>query len=407
MKRKTAIFSVLLCCCILSSCSRENSDEQAQYHETDVLSETEKLPIEDEVLSADTAPSGMKTEASEAPEVREYATWQEAYTDYINRVGEECDWDSETLSRLRFSLIYLDDDEIPELFFITGGEASGEFVMTFWEGKLVEKHLSRLGTRYIERSGLLYTDTGHMGHYPVTITKLENGVFSVIGEGLSLFRVDEEGHYVLDEEEIPLRDYKWEDVDISEEAYDAAIDALFDREQGIWPEREYSAEEMLSVLQIGACTSAGHHYELIQADVTWAEAQTFCKEKGGYLVTITSPDERDIIAMQIAQEEMQDISFYVGYHNHEHIGEECYSARWINTDDSYTLAGDLSGFWEYSAPDYDSRQTGEWDIAQWDCGLVRYYDSTKQIYLFKAPEELLAVSSEYAGKMGYICEFDD
>lgn len=400
MKRKTAISAILLCCCVLSSCSQENAvqnDWEQELAEITASSGRETEP--------DATEASEPTEESTSEE-REYATWQEAYIDYINRVGEEYDWEESTFSRFRFSLIYLNDDEIPELFFITSGEAGGEFVMTFWEGKLVEEHLSRIGTKYIEQSGLLYTDTGHMGYYPVTITKLENGEFSVIGKGESMFRADEDGHYILDEEEVPLRDYTWEGEDVSVEEYDAAIDALFDREQGIWPQREYSAEEMLSLLQTGACTSAGHRYDLIQADVTWAEAQALCKEKGGYLATITSPDEQDTIAAQIVQEGMQNISFYVGYRYHEYVGEEFYSARWINADNSYTLAGNLSGFWDYAAPDYDDT-VGEWDLDYKDCGLVKYYDSTKQIYLFEAPEELLAVSPEYAGKMGYICEYDD
>ena len=38
------------------------------------------------------------------------------------------------------------------------------------------------------------------------------------------------------------------------------------------------------------------------------------------------------------------------------------------------------------------------------CGLIKYVGG---IYLFDAPDNLVEVSPEYSGKMGYICEFDD
>lgn len=371
--------------------------------------ETGMLVLDNDTLhfvqdqAEDTAPSTTEAEPEQTEESTtengHFSSWQEAYTDFIDQLGEKSDYHW-------FSLIYLDEDEIPELFFNSGGEAGGEFVVTFYEGERREVHLSRTGTKYIAGSGLLYTNTGHMGLYPVTVTKLENGEFSVIGEGVSMFRSDEDGQYILDEDEVPLRDYQWEGKDVSEEEYDAAIDTLFDREQGIWPERQYSVEEMLSLLQTGACTSAGHHYALIQADVTWAEAQALCKEKGGYLATITSPDEQDTVAAQIAQEGMQDISFYVGYRDHEDVGEGVCKDIWINADGSFTLAGSKDGFWKYDAPDFDDK-VREWELDNNDCGLVKYYSSTKQIYLFEAPEELLSVSPEYAGRMGYICEFDE
>lgn len=328
-------------------------------------------------------------------------SWETAYADYIDSMCE----DNEASIDMSFSLILLDYDDIPELFIDTGYEASGEIILTYYNNEVVSQQLSRLGSQYIERSGLIYTNTGHMGVYPVDIRKLEKGEFSLIASGLKVFRSDEENmEYELDDEGQPISDYEWEGETVTEDEFYAKIDEIFDREQGIYPERRYSAKEMTTKLRTGTCTSEGHRYELIQADVdSWEDAQELCKEKGGYLATITSPDEQDVIAAQIARENMGDVSFYVGYRCGEKIDGEYYSDRWINSDGSFTMSGYMHGLWEYDAPDYDR---SEWDYDYHDCGLIKYYESTYQIYLFDAPERLLDLSPEYSGKMGYICEYD-
>lgn len=379
-----------------SSCGNStntmNSEEQTVTEITENNSETT-------IKATEIHTDNNKLETQQEPKS---LTWQKAYVDYL-----ESFWgDREPYTQFSYSLIYLDNDDIPELFICTGAEAGGEIVATYFDGQVQTEQISRMGARYIERSGLLYCDNGHMGYYPVYIKKLENGKISNIGTGEYFFIMDDEYRYILDEDGIPIEEYRWEDEIVSEEVYYEQINALFNIEQGVHPQRMYSMEELFSVLETGVHTSAGHRYELIQKDITWAEAQALCKEKGGYLATITSPDEQDIVATQIAKEEKQNISFYVGYRYNEWIGEEFFASRWINADGSFIVASPLDNFWEYSAPDYDYRNK-EWENDQNDCGLVKYYDSTKQIYLFNAPEELLASSPKYSGKMGFICEFDN
>lgn len=375
-------------------CGCGNSGEIPQNDSAEKITETSAIEttateVSETSVSSETVLSSLvsDTETAEATKttVSDLPEWCSAYERYIRYVVEDEDF--------TYNLVYLDDDDIPELFVSSEYEAGGEMLVSYYDGKTEYYHISRLGARYIERSGLFYANNGHMGVYPVIIGKLENGKFSVIGNGL---------HEVYWNDEPETERYVWENDEVSAEEFEENIDRLFDREQSVcFDARTYSKEEILSVLRTGHHTSYGHRYELICADVSWDEARELCMEKGGYLATITSPAEQDIVQKQIEDENLQEISFYVGYRRAEWVGDEFMEPRWINADESFTSADHMHGFWKYSVPEYDYEQS------QWEdtvCGLIKYVGG---IYLFDAPDNLVEVSPEYSGKMGYICEFDD
>nr|MCR5684310.1 hypothetical protein [Lachnospiraceae bacterium] len=170
-----------------------------------------------------------------------------------------------------YSLIYLDEDDIPEIFISTGICAQGEFVLTYNNGKVEICRLDRLGSEYIERSGLIYTDTGHMGYYPVSITKLENGVFSEIASGAY---TESEKYYAPDGSEIDYLDYlewdeeatggepyseisfswEWMGEQVTQEEYDTRIEDLFDISAGKYPVSDdecYLYERIVEVVENG------------------------------------------------------------------------------------------------------------------------------------------------------------
>lgn len=179
---------------------------------------------------------------AESTSVNKKATlqpWQTAYLNYIENMESR-------QPEFSYSLIYLDNDDIPELFITTSCEAGGEIVVTYYNGITVSEQLSRIGTVYIERSGLMCTDTGHMGYYPLKITRLENGQFTCIASGLHTENV-----LITEGKEEPIieDEYKWENKTVSREEYEKSIGAVFDRNRGIYPENKYSEEEIFAVLK--------------------------------------------------------------------------------------------------------------------------------------------------------------
>lgn len=345
--------------------------------------------------------------AEEEPQADLDAPWRKAYLDFLN-TDEDIAPYAQGDYGFTFTLIYLDDDDVPELFVDTGVEAGGQFIVGFYNGEIVKEHFRRIGSQYIEKSGLVYTNTGHMDYYPVDITKYENGEFTVIGSGIS-YVTEEDWKKMTEDENYPYTlTYEWENEQVTEDEFNAKVAELYDLEKSKFPDNFNMYKEFTYQLETGKWISYDHTYELIIDDVTWNEAQEICKQKGGYLATITCTDEAKKVSALIQEQGLEDYAMFVGYRDCEWIGDTFYSNRWINADGSFeNVMPAMYDFWKYNWPDYDYH-TEEWRVErqETDCGLAKYSKLTDMIYIFEAPDELLTISPQYTGKMGFICEYD-
>lgn len=171
--------------------------------------------------------------------LQEFATWQEAYVDFIQKISITSIMSTDG----RYSLIYIDSDDIPELYIYSGGMATGEILASFQDGNVRSMNRGRVGLQYMERGGLLYSDSGAMGYYPCDIYRLEQGEFLEIGTGWYDEYGDEQGN-IHD-------DYYWEGSAVTEEEYEASIDKLIDRSKCVEPFVLYDKEEILEILLNG------------------------------------------------------------------------------------------------------------------------------------------------------------
>lgn len=171
-------------------------------------------------------------------QLESFATWQEAYAAYIER--RKC---SPMMSEyVDYALIYVDDDEIPELYIFSGGMAMGEFVVSFYDGYVGVMNRERVGLHYLEHGGLLYSESGNMGFYPCNIYRLERGEFSEIGTGWCSESYDGE---------TVTFDYFWEECPVTETEYEAQIAELIDKPACVEPAKLYTKEEILEILENG------------------------------------------------------------------------------------------------------------------------------------------------------------
>jgi len=100
--------------------------------------------------------------------------WQDAYTHYLMANGGESD---------TYALIYVNDDNIPELVIDSGVEASGCRIVTYAAGQVNVLTTRRLGFTYIPRGNKLCNSDGSMDSYFDDVYEIRDGQWTCIGSG--------------------------------------------------------------------------------------------------------------------------------------------------------------------------------------------------------------------------------
>lgn len=142
--------------------------------------------------------------------------WKTAYLDFLE------DKNGEFVS---FALVYIDNDDIPELYMNGCCEATGDSVCSFKNGKVIEQLLNRTGGgRYIKNGGHIFNYNGNMGYYLTHVYQLDNNGFN---QTFNAYLIEHLGDDKITYE------YYVEDKLISKEEYDAAINEAFDIDNSI------------------------------------------------------------------------------------------------------------------------------------------------------------------------------
>ena len=154
--------------------------------------------------------------AAQGAENQTLADYQKAYLAFLEDKKE---------SHLLFGLAYVDGDDIPELYLSGVTEAGGDMVCAFKNGEVVCQRLNRIGGgKYIERSGNIINQNGHMGFYYDNVYHLGENGFSQILNASYTEKFKDAGN----EESIPEREYFIDDAPVSEADYNKAVSAAFD-----------------------------------------------------------------------------------------------------------------------------------------------------------------------------------
>ena len=379
---------------------QEEDSETDMIQKEDIAKEPEELPEEEskesEVQQAQTAEfeESIYTIQSKPMygESYEMQDWQKAYSEYI----DDLEWGYYG-EHNTYSLIYVDDDDIPELVVDTGVEAGGCRLLTFYDGEIDELQTDRRLFYYIEKQNLINNTGGIMGYYFDYIYSIKDGkwVYETGGEWTELMGDDDW-----------VYQYEWAGEEVQESVYEERLNAVFNNEQAMKPDQYYILEEMLSFLRTGDCMSQKHRYELFVEDVTWDEAKKRCDERGGYLATVTAIEELERIREGIAASGQTDIVFWVGASNEEHEFGQWWREPNQNSESySMSLYNAYRKFW---APDEPSIYIKVGDDILGEDGVYIAYDAVEGTsFLYDAPKDILAVYPEYKGKIGYICEYDE
>ena len=315
----------------------------------------------------------------------------------------------------------MDEDCIPELVIDTGFSAGRCKILTLHDGVVDELQTMRRNFSYIEGGNLLCNSDGKMGFYYNYVYTICDGKWEYVAGGEY---GDDSAGAQFDEEREWAFVYQWNGETVEEDEYDRRLNDVFPNEQAINPdkcamnpkedERYYIASEIRSILSTGDVTSAGHGYELIEADMTWEEACLACELRGGYLTAITSWEELEQIKEQIVIEGKTDISFWVRAHYDGELGAKGLTLgfHWIEQGvkpaDAFSmldLFNALWGFWIGNEPSYDGLTEDGREVDE-DYVMLIYRQQDDRCYIMDMPGDILSAYPSYTGKIGYICEYD-
>ena len=211
---KKIILSILFCF-LICLCACQVSTQQNNENTQDLIEKNSHTT---------TNPSTNDTQKDDGVT---FFDWKTAYLDFIERRESDYGFD------FRYALVYIDNDDIPELYAMGACEADGDLICSFRNGCMIEQYLSRnAGGKYVERSGIVINQNGHMGQYYDNVYKLDQNGFSQI------LKASYTEHYV------PLENSKNDDYEIineyfingktvSKDEYNAAINATVDLSQAV------------------------------------------------------------------------------------------------------------------------------------------------------------------------------
>lgn len=323
--------------------------------------------------------------------------WKKAYLEYLSAF--------EYADSCTYSFIYVDEDEIPELVIDTSVEAGGCQILTWHEGNADVLQTSRLYFTYIEKGNLLCNSEGNMGYYYDNVYTIKGGMWEFFGGGTYH---DPPSGPQLDENGNEIFEYEWLQEPVEASEYEERFHGVYPEKQGKTPEIYYIKDEITSLLKTGKAMSASHRYELIVQDLTWTEARKACEEKGGYLATLTSREEFERVQAQILSEEKTAVTFFVGAANKG----DSFGFTWLEPgkEQGYSMLGLynalFAGYWLKGEPSYTGLAEDGQEVKE-DCVSLIYRSSENRCCYNDVPDDILSASPSFAGRVGYICEFDE
>jgi tetratricopeptide (TPR) repeat protein len=168
------------------------------------------------------------------------SAWRQLYMDYINdNLDPHLD--------PKYSLFYVNDDNIPELFadYVMG--AAGKVVATVFDDTLDMIHYSHYGISYIERGNLMLLSGGRMDWYFDYVYEIRDGKFVRLHTGE--FGAEDNSRVEFDSNGNPIYLYFWNDTEMTEAEYKNMLSFAFDssRATNLW--NGYSYNEIMSILR--------------------------------------------------------------------------------------------------------------------------------------------------------------
>lgn len=169
-------------------------------------------------------------------DIQQNGQWSTPYIDYIESIRSE-NWSE-------YRLVYINDDDIPELYILGNSVAQGNRVCTIKNGRIQELDLvGDSGISYIEGENIFCDSGGWMDVYHDYVYQITDGDFILIGKGE--YGAEDNANVKRDAQGRPIYQYFWNDRQVTVEEYQQTLREVFPQEQA-----EAAYDNMVTVEEI-------------------------------------------------------------------------------------------------------------------------------------------------------------
>ena len=325
---------------------------------------------------------------------------------YAKKVEEVVKSNNAIKDDLLFELVYIDEDNVPELiiskpgyyvdaYSYSNGEAN--HIMEFWPYGAG----GNFGYEYIPYKNVIYnSDSEYSGSL----------------KWISIYKLDDEHKKVVSayDETLNLRYYDSAPDEIYPDDFDSVT--KLDTPRYYMGTTELTEDEFYSYIPEGDYKKLGKGtdyesfmkamsnkefptyppYYILAAynNNTWEEASDYAEIQCADLASIDTPEKWAKVTSKIRENNYTDVIFYVGAKR-----DDDGVMRWLSgeeVDSRYWLSGEPSG----TGPTDDGRTVDEPYVA------LFYKESDNRFYLMDVPNDMLDAASCYKDHIGYICELE-
>ena len=173
-----------------------------------------------------------------------YVSWMKSLMDESGSVGG------------RFSLLFINEDDIPEMIWKTDIEAQGSILVTYDGGTLDELPLSRTGMTYLDSRNMVKDYSGDDRIMHDRIYSIREGKWILQAEGTVEEKTGEDASSAGTDQAKPgsavhktVIIYTWQGQNVDEDTYDAKLSALFAPDETAVPTVFYDYSAMISLLE--------------------------------------------------------------------------------------------------------------------------------------------------------------
>lgn len=382
----------------------EDEDEDGDEEETEETTEPASLAAPDEPGSGKLP----DTEQTDRPEITETAATEAADEDYgpayIEAINDYIDSAQVDVTELRYDLIYIDEDNIPELiidypgYFLEGytySDGTVYHIMDYWPYGA----MGNAGYSYLPHQNVVTNSNSDLAGALIWMSVWEiDENFQISNKldadlNIRYFESEPDEFYPDDLSNIDYTDnpyYYYGTTPITQSEYLSYIpEGDYD-----WISGVFDYDTIIEALETGVMPERPSVYYIMVENCTWSEAEQKAEDLGGQLACIDTPEELETVSSLVLESEYTNIIFYVGA-----IRNTAGDMVWL---DGNTI-GDfvwLDGEPSTTGATEDGRTVDE------DYGAVLYRSDEQSLRLMDVPDDMLDAAPTYNNIIGYIVEYE-